>query len=615
MNESYPTLPGNTEVVRAKSVLVIAPHFDDEILGCGGLLLQLKHSGSAIRLLFLSDGGRLDDSGELSESYATRRREEAEAVVSTLNVAGVEYLDLKDGELEYCRSDITEAIRRSVLSFRPALVLVPSPLEGSSDHRAAFGALFDLLAPLRDAGNLFQIAENINVLLYDVNRPAFPNLLVDVSAELATIEELMVLYASQQERHDYAAAARGIRQFRALSLPPEVKGAEAYYRMPAREFSLHSYSSMVEKLGGRIEPKAEDQGPLISVVVRTFNRPVLLDQALASLTASQYRRLEVIVVNDGGPVPNLAEDFPFPLRCLNLEHNQGRAAAANAGIEAAQGDYVAFLDDDDLIYREHYSQLVAATRLGAKVVYSDAAVGVYELTEGSGWIEVERSLPYSRDFDPDILRLDNYIPFHTVLMDRKLLLEVGPLDPTLPFFEDWDLLIRLSERTAFEHLRSVSCEYRHFRGKGHHILGERGAQRGDFLEFKQQVIARHWEGSDPGVLARAVSRLREEAVLFAQSAGQSRLALETSLREQASLEGDFHRQRGEVEALRGDYEVLEEVSREREKALEVLHEQEKAQESKIEELYAEIERLDALILRMEGTKAWRLHLAMERFKK
>ncbi len=161
----------------------------------------------------------------------------------------------------------------------------------------------------------------------------------------------------------------------------------------------------------------------------------------------------------------------------------------------------------------------------------------------------------------------------------------------------------------------MSCEYRHFRGKGHHILGERGAQRGDFLDFKQKVIARHWQGSDPGVLARAVSRLREEAVLFAQSAEQSRLALESSLRKQAAVEDDFHRQRGEVEALRGDCQTLEEVSREREMALEVLHQREKAQEAKIEELYSEIERLDALILRMEGTKAWRLHLAMQRFKK
>ena len=126
----------------------------------------------------------------------------------------------------------------------------------------------------------------------------------------------------------------------------------------------------------------------------------------------------------------------------------------------------------------------------------------------SGWTLVERSLPYSRDFDPDILRLDNYIPFHTVLMDRELLLEVGPLDSALPFFEDWDLLIRLAERTPFEHLRSVSCEYRHFRGKGHHILGERGAQRGDFLAFKETVIERHTAGTGPDVLARAVSRLR-----------------------------------------------------------------------------------------------------------
>ena len=360
MNASYPILPGSTEVVRAQSVLVIAPHFDDEILGCGGLLLQLLASGSAVRLLFLSDGSRLDDSGEYSEEYAERRRMEADVVVKALNLAGVEYLDLPDGELEYRRGEINEAIHRTLLSFRPSLILAPSPLEGSMDHRAAFAALFDLLTPLRTPEELAVAISDVDVLLYDVNRPAFPNLLVDVSAELKPMAEIMTLYASQQERHDYAAAARGIRRFRALSLPTEVKAAEAYFRLPARDFSLYSYSAMVEKLGGWAEMKEENEGPLISVVVRTFNRPVLLKQALASLAASQYRALEVIVVNDGGTVPVLPGDFPLPIRGINLESNQGRAGAANAGIEAAQGAYVAFLDDDDLVNREHYTQLLAA---------------------------------------------------------------------------------------------------------------------------------------------------------------------------------------------------------------------------------------------------------------
>jgi LmbE family N-acetylglucosaminyl deacetylase len=51
--------PGRTTALSARRVLVLAPHFDDEVLGCGGTLVQLARRGAAVRVLFLSDGGAL----------------------------------------------------------------------------------------------------------------------------------------------------------------------------------------------------------------------------------------------------------------------------------------------------------------------------------------------------------------------------------------------------------------------------------------------------------------------------------------------------------------------------------------------------------------------------
>src|SRR6185295_5269351 len=103
-------------------------------------------------------------------------------------------------------------------------------------------------------------------------------------------------------------------------------------------------------------------------------------------------------------------------------------------------------------------------------------------------------------FDPDVLLIDNYIPFNTVLIERALLAEVGPLDDSLPFFEDWDLLIRLAARTRFQHLARVTCEYRHFRGGSDHIFGERPRERADFLAMKAKVLAKHAERLRPEAL-------------------------------------------------------------------------------------------------------------------
>ena len=82
------------------------------------------------------------------------------------------------------------------------------------------------------------------------------------------------------------------------------------------------------------------------------------------------------------------------LNLVDLPVNQGRAAAANAGVAQARGDYVTFLDDDDLVEADHLETLArAATAPGVRVVYSDAAVSVLELAPDAGdegWTETER---------------------------------------------------------------------------------------------------------------------------------------------------------------------------------------------------------------------------------
>ena len=291
---------------------------------------------------------------------------------------------------------------------------------------------------------------------------------MDVTEEEGVLEAAMAFYASQEERHPYLNAALGLRRFRTLSLGPEVKLAEGYRRLRMEDFTTRSPAQLVRHLGGDPEISEIREGPRVSVIVRTRNRPDLLAEALASLAQGQYRRAEVVLVNDGGDPPAVPADFPLPVVRVDLDANRGRAGAAEAGVAAAPGDFVAFLDDDDLAAPEHLATLVGMVQApGVRVAYTDAAVAVYELDADIGrWVCRERRLPYSRDFDPDVLLVDNYIPFHTLLIERRLFAEAGPFDRSLPFFEDWDFLIRLSALAPFHHLRRVTCEYRHFRGTG-----------------------------------------------------------------------------------------------------------------------------------------------------
>lgn len=642
MNRSL-SPPGTTEEIHARSALVLAPHFDDEVLGCGGLVAQLTAAGAVVRVLFLSDGSGAVPAETDRADHSARRRREAGQAAEVLGLAGIDHLNLPDGSLDQRVDEMVRGIKRAILSLRPELLLVTSPLEGSPDHRAAFLAVHEILGGVRPGDELSALVASLRILAYEVNQPFYPNLLVDVSDQVATIEKAMACYASQQEQHDYLGARLGLLRFRTLTLEPEVRAVEAYRRLTSQDFATRGPTRLVAEMGGSPELVAIEQGPTISVVVRTKDRPQLLAEALASLAAGTYRRAEVVVVNDGGRSPELPTDYPVALRKVDLEPNQGRARAANAGVAAATGEFIAFLDDDDLCAPEHLATLAGLVRAaGVRVAYTDAAVGVYEPDADEGWRCRERRLPYSRDFDADLLLFDNYIPFNTLLIDRRLFAEVGELDPELPFFEDWDFLIRLAARTRFHHLARVTCEYRQFRGAGHHILGDDPRKRADFLEMKARVLAKHAARLTPEVIARIVDVLRAETVNEQEVTARQRAEIQEA-------EERYHRLNGRLASLEIHSKVLEQTrgryeaelreerdehyrldrdlarlyAREQEltEALRQAHAQHGDATCRLEQItehaerlseelrrcYAEIERLNAVIKDMESTRAWRTH--------
>jgi LmbE family N-acetylglucosaminyl deacetylase len=605
------SLPGATTGIDAERTLVLAPHADDDLLGCGGLLARIARRGTGIRVLFLTDSSGGDEVTENRAAYGQRRRDEAARALRVLGIEDVRHLDIPDGRLARHVDDASTEIRGALLDLRPDLVLSVSPLENTDDHRAAFSALYRVLAPLRGDDELDRAVAGVRILLYEINQPTTPDILVDVSDQVAALSEAIEHHESQLELHNYLEAAVGLRRYRALSLPPSVTAAEGYRDLRLEDFVTHSHAGLIRALGGVPDPRIVREGPLVSVVVRTKDRPVLLAQALDSLAAGSYRRVEVVLVNDGGEPPAVRADFPLPVSRVELESNRGRAAAANAGVDAATGDYVGFLDDDDLAEPEHLETLVGlVVESGASVAYTDAAAGVYERDSDGGWREVARRLPYSRDFDPDLLLVDNYIPFNTILIERRLLEEVGPFDPGLEFFEDWDLLIRLSRRARFRHHRQVTCEYRHFRTENDQILGSQASQRPDFVAMKARVIGRHRDLCTPEALARAVTRLRGEAVWSAEDSA-ARAAEAADLRSLYVASQDaYHRLNGALQNLKAHAAHLEREAQELREARRVIDDQ----KQHLERLYTEVDRLRSLIEAMEGTKAWRLHRAVERLR-
>ncbi len=617
-----PLPPTAAESPVARRVLVLAPHYDDEVLGCGGLILQLAAAGAKVVCAFMSDGsGGVEGppEGSTREQYSKRRKEEADEAVAALGIDSVEHLGhrhgLQDGALASSLDQLTSHVESLLQEHQPDLLLAPSPLEVTPDHQATFRALHEALINRRrgrteggeelasqdDDSSVGDLA--LRVLCYEVNHPFYPDLLVDVTAELDGVVDAMSHYRSQLERHDYMGSCRGLRRYRSLTLPDSCRYAEGYCQLTASDFTTRSPAQLIAYLGGAPALVEVTSPRRVSIVVRTYNRPRRLAEALNSLALSTYRNVEVVLVNDGGRRPEVAEDFPFEVRRVDFAENRGRSAAAQAGVEAATGDCIGFLDDDDLLAPEHLESLTAMLRDGVDVAYSDAAVVCYE-PGTSGWRESSRRLPYSRDFDRTILLLDNYIPFHTVLMTREALERAGSFDLQLPIFEDWDLLIRVSRSSSFVHLARTTCEYRHFLDgaaddpSGGHALGGAASARPDFETLKAKVLSKHATDLGPDALARAVTRMRRQAVLAGEAARAQIRERQRDLEQVRARE----RERGvEIERLQARERELESSHSDLGVEIERLQDRERELESSHSDLGAEIERLQVRERELESS--------------
>jgi glycosyltransferase involved in cell wall biosynthesis len=213
------------------------------------------------------------------------------------------------------------------------------------------------------------------------------------------------------------------------------------------------------------QPQSTAENPLVSVIVRTKDRPKLLKKALASIAGQTYRPIEVVLVNDGGcdlDVEKLKSVLgDVSLNYQRLEKNTGRAHAGNVGIENTKGKYVGFLDDDDEFYPEHVSVLAALLyQIDFKVVYSNSEIVFTGYDPESGeFVEKEKRLFSSRDFVYEELFVGNYIPLISLLFNKEVLRFAEGFDEAFDLYEDWDLLIRTGQKYPFYHVSRITSRY------------------------------------------------------------------------------------------------------------------------------------------------------------
>jgi glycosyltransferase involved in cell wall biosynthesis len=230
----------------------------------------------------------------------------------------------------------------------------------------------------------------------------------------------------------------------------------------------------------------------VSVITTCYNYAHFLPYSLESALGQTYQNVEVVVVNDGSPDNTDEAIRPYlsdPRVVYVKQANAGQAIATNNGIKAATGEFIAFLDADDIW---------APTKLERQMPFFDAAdVGVVycriELMDEKGdkLIREENNAlltPRVGWIVPQLF-LDNFVPFSGSVARRECFDKSGMLDPGLKMSTDWDLWLRMAVHYKFAFADEVLVRYR--LGHAGQMTKNREVHERDAMIVMEKFIRNH----------------------------------------------------------------------------------------------------------------------------
>jgi len=228
------------------------------------------------------------------------------------------------------------------------------------------------------------------------------------------------------------------------------------------KYKFFDWDYEMRKEGAFYKHELPTSYPLVSVIIRTKQRPHLLNDALISILNQTYKNLEVIVIEDGKAT---AENVINGFQNLRITYKStgttiGRCKAGNLGLSLSTGEYLCFLDDDDIFYPDHIEVLVSALLRHPeyKLAYSSSFEAKIVNQNNQFIIKELESHFYS--FDRKELMIRNLFPIQAALFHRSLYTKMGGLDEDLDVLEDWDLWRRYVSQTDFLFIPKTTSEFR-----------------------------------------------------------------------------------------------------------------------------------------------------------
>lgn len=204
------------DLPHGENVLVVAPHCDDESLGCGGTLYKHHCSGHRITAVFMTDGAQCETEKEAQEIIKIRKTE-AEQAAKILGINQCIFLDHPDRHLKTTEPVIQQMI--GILEkVNPDIAYVPFYMDNHSDHMETARICLSALRrrPVK------------TVLFYELWTTLVPNCLVDISDALGKKMDAIRVYRSQKDIDGFAEIIKSLNHYRSLGSNGSYQHAEAF---------------------------------------------------------------------------------------------------------------------------------------------------------------------------------------------------------------------------------------------------------------------------------------------------------------------------------------------------------------------------------------------------
>ena len=519
--------------------LCIAPHPDDEVLGCAGALALLAQNKVPVQSVIVTQGDK--GLGAASQEHGNERMEESRLAAQMLGCMAPRFLHFEDRQLSYNAAlvDVLSQELTTHFSIKSVgMLFLPSLSEPHPDHQAV--ALAGLAAAMKHKGPL-------RVLFYEVGAPLHPNTYLDITSVAQQKWQALACFASQMKLENYEGLSRAMATMRAFGKAPQCTAAEAYFEVDMDAAGRNGPLAAIPQwpwVRSRLQlANAPQDLPLVSILIRSMDRPSLAE-TLASVVQQTYPHIEVVIVNAKGsphsPVSYMPQHTLVKIITPAEPASLGRSAAANLALENAQGSLALFLDDDDLIDPDHLQRLVQALHQQHQAVAAYCGVRVVN-AEGQTLRE------YNSVWSGHRIQGINFLPIHAVLFrmqevrDRQL-----RFDTDLPVLEDWDFWHQLSQNRNFVHSPGITATYRQTLGQSG--LSEPGHDN-HWQAWHLKLLTRYLTQSTPQDNAKCLAwhaiELDKSSYQLDQAVQQQRLANQQLELIQAELQ--VHKQQSHQE--------------------------------------------------------------------